>query len=122
MARRGMQLQMLLSAGYVIGCGYRSVFPVYDIGRQVLVDSWLSSVLMGRSVATVAELCFAAQWALMLRSMAEANDHRIGLSVARLVMPMIIAAEICSWSTCFRSMCRCTGCAGWPNPSNNVFR
>jgi hypothetical protein len=97
MSRRALQLQILLSAGYVIGCGYRSAFPVYDIGRQVLVDSWLSSVLVGRSVATVAELCFAAQWALMLRGMARANDHRIGLSVARWVMPMIIAAEICSW-------------------------
>jgi hypothetical protein len=97
MARRAMLLQALLSAGYVVGCGYRSVFPVYDIGRQVLVDSWLSSVLVGRSVATVAELCFAAQWALLLRSMAQANDHRLGLSVARLVMPMIVAAELCSW-------------------------
>ena len=56
-----IRLQMLLSAGYVLGCAYRSVFPVYDVKRLCLVDSWLSSVLVGRSVATFAELCFAVQ-------------------------------------------------------------
>lgn len=95
--RRAIRWQMLLSAGYVLGCAYRSAFPVYDVARQVLVDSWWSSVLMGRSVATVAELCFAAQWALLMHTVARANQHRAGLRVAQLVMPMIVAAEICSW-------------------------
>ncbi len=97
LARQSMRLQMLLSAGYVLGCAYRSAFPVYDVGRLVLVDTWLSSVVVGRSVATVAELCFAAQWATLMRSIAQANEHRLGLAVARLVMPMIIVAELCSW-------------------------
>ena len=96
-ARQGMRLQMLLSAGYVLGCAYRSAFPVYDVGRQVLVDSWLSSVLVGRSVATVAELCFAAQWALLMHGIAQASDHRPGMRVARLVLPLIVLAECCSW-------------------------
>ncbi len=95
--RGAMRLQMLLSAGYVLGCAYRSAFPVYDVGRQVLVDTWLSSVVVGRSVATVAELCFAAQWALLMHGIAHANQHRPGLQVARCVMPMIAAAELCSW-------------------------
>ena len=42
-------------------------------------------------------MCFAAQWALLMHSIAKANDHRLGLRVARLVMPMIVAAELCSW-------------------------
>lgn len=50
------RLQLLLSAGYVAGCAYRSALPVYDVQRLCLVDSWLSSVIVGRSVATVAEL------------------------------------------------------------------
>jgi hypothetical protein len=95
--RRAVRLQMLLSAGYVLGCAFRSAFPVYDIGRLCLVDSWLSSVLVGRSVATVAELCFAAQWALLMHGIAQANEHRVGLRVARLVLPMIVVAELCSW-------------------------
>jgi hypothetical protein len=95
--RQAMRLQMLLSAGYVVGCAYRSAFPVYDVGRLVLVDSWWSSVVVGRSVATVAELCFAAQWALLMHCIAQAHGHRLSLQVARCVMPMIIAAELCSW-------------------------
>lgn len=89
--------QMLLSAGYVLGCGYRSVFPVFDVQRQVLIDSWLSSVIVGRSVATVAELCFAAQWALMLRSVARSCDSPFALRVSHGIVPMILLAEMFSW-------------------------
>ena len=94
---RVMKWQMLLSAGYVLGCAYRSVFPVYDIGRQVLVDTWLSSVIVGRSVATVAELCFAAQWALLLRSVAETSGSARGVLASRAIVPLIAIAELCSW-------------------------
>ena len=59
------QMQLLLSAAYVFGCAFRSVLPVYDIQRIVLVDSRLSNVIVGRWVASVAELCFVAQWALI---------------------------------------------------------
>jgi hypothetical protein len=89
--------QMLLSAGYVLGCGYRSVFPVFDVQRQVMIDSWLSSVIVGRSVATVAELCFAAQWALMLRSVARSCDSQFALRVSYWIVPMILVAETFSW-------------------------
>jgi len=91
------RLQLLLSAGYVLGCAYRSALPVFDVPRLVLVDSWWSSVLVGRSVATVAELCFAAQWALLLHGVALATRHRPSLLVARCVLPMIALAELCSW-------------------------
>lgn len=89
--------QMFLSAGYVLGCAYRSAFPVYDVQRVVMVDSWLSSVFVGRSVATVAELCFAAQWALLLRSIAQTCDDRPALRVSGLILPLIALAEVFSW-------------------------
>ena len=96
-ARLALRLQVLLSAGYVLGCAYRSAFPVYDVGRMVIVDSVWSSVAVGRSVATVAELCFAAQWALLMHAVARAGGVRWGLRVAQAVLPMIVLAEICSW-------------------------
>ena len=90
-------VQLLLSAMYVSGCAFRSVLPVYDIPRLVLIDSRLSSVMVGRSVATVAELCFATQWALIL--------HRIGLwsgsllvqAAAVSIVPLIGLAQLCCW-------------------------
>jgi diacylglycerol kinase len=89
--------QLLLSAGYVAGCAYRSAFPVFDVPRQVIVDSWLSSVIIGRSVATLAELCFAAQWALLLRGVGQATGSRSAVVVSRAIVPLIAVAEICSW-------------------------
>lgn len=91
------RLQLLLSAGYVAGCAWRSLMPVFDVPRLVLVDSWFSSVVVGRSVATVAELCFAAQWALMLRAAAQTADSPGVRFVSRLLVPLIVAAETCSW-------------------------
>jgi hypothetical protein len=91
------RLQLILSAGYVAGCAYRSVWPVFDVQRLCLFDHWTSSVLVGRSVATVAELCFAVQWALMLRTASQAGGSRLGRAAAASIVPMIVVAEICSW-------------------------
>jgi hypothetical protein len=97
--------QLLLSAIFVLGCGFRSLFPRADVQRLGLIDSWLSSVLVGRSVATVAELCFIAQWALLLNTAAKDVGSRFGVVVSRLVVPLVVVAEVCSWSavltTCY---------------------
>lgn len=91
------RLQLILSAIYVFGCAFRCAFPVFDVPRQCLVDSWLSSVLVGRSVATCAELCFVAQWALMLREAARVTGSLLGHLASRTVLPLIVIAETCSW-------------------------
>jgi hypothetical protein len=97
--------QLALSAVFVFGCGFRSIFPRADVQRIGLIDSWLSSVLLGRSVATVAELCFMAQWALLLRRAAEDVRSPFGIAVSRLIVPFIAVAEVCSWyavlTTCY---------------------
>lgn len=91
------RLQLLLSAGYVFGCAFRSVMPVYDVPRVCLFDSWLCSVIVGRSVATFAELCFAAQWALLLRDISRVTGSGVGRVTAKVVVPLIAVAEVCSW-------------------------
>lgn len=92
------RLQLVLSALYVLGCGYRSVLPVFDVPRVVMVDSWASSVIVGRTVATIAELSFAAQWALLLRGAALATGHLFSLRAAYAIVPLIAIAEINSWN------------------------
>lgn len=91
------RLQLLLSAIYVFGCAFRAAFPVYDIPRICLFDSWLSSVIIGRSIATVAELSFVIQWAVMLRQASRATGSVLGKAVSLTVVPLIAIAEICSW-------------------------
>ena len=89
-------LQLWLSAGYVLGCGFRSIFPMVDVPRICLHDTWISRIAVGRTIATVAELCFAMQWALLLR---EAGAGRGMAALAgRTIVPIIALAEIFSWS------------------------
>ncbi len=91
------RLQLILSAGYVLGCAYRSALPVFDVQRICLFDSWLSSVIVGRSVATVAELCFVTQWALLMREISQVMQSRPGRLASLAVLPLIAVAETCSW-------------------------
>ena len=87
----------LLSAVYVFGCAFRSFLPRADVERICLFDTWLSSVLMGRSVATLAELCFAVQWVIILRELGRAAHSDTAKNIAKLILPLIALAEICSW-------------------------
>jgi hypothetical protein len=89
--------QLLLSAVYVLGCAFRSILPRADVQRIGLFDSWVPSVMVGRSVATVAELCFMVQWALLVHTIARDAGDRIGLVISRLLVPLIVVAELCSW-------------------------
>ncbi len=88
---------LLLSGAYVLGCAYRSVLPVFDVPRLVLVDTWLSSVIVGRSVATLAEVCFAAQWAILLHTASRHGQSRLGMRLATAIVPLIVVAETFSW-------------------------
>ena len=89
--------QLALCAVYVLGCAYRSVFTVYDVPRICMLDTWLSSVVVGRSIATLAELCFVAQWALLMRDSSRATGSLLGRSVSLALVPIIGIAEMCSW-------------------------
>jgi hypothetical protein len=87
----------LLCAAYVFGCAFRSVLPRADVQRICLFDTWLSSVLIGRSVATLAELCFALQWAIVLRELAKITHSDTAKNIAKVIVPLIALAECCSW-------------------------
>jgi hypothetical protein len=86
-----------LCTAYVIGCAFRSVLPRADVQRICLFDTWLSSVLVGRSIATVAELCFAVQWAIVLRKIGRLVDSNTAKNVSKMIVPLIVLAECCSW-------------------------
>jgi hypothetical protein len=92
-----VRLMLFLSAAYVFGCAFRSVLPRADVQRICLFDTWLSSVTLGRSVATVAEVCFAAQWAIFLRQLGMTAGADTTLSAAWVIVPLILIAELFSW-------------------------
>ncbi len=92
-----IQLMLLLCAAYVFGCAFRSFLPRADVQRICLFDTWLSSVVVGRSVATVAEVCFAAQWAIILHQLGTLTGSETTLNAAWVIVPLILIAECFSW-------------------------
>jgi hypothetical protein len=93
----GNELMLVLCAGYVFGCAFRSFLPRADVQRICLFDTWLSSVVVGRSVATVAEVCFAVQWAIVLHRLGTTTGADTALIIAWVVVPLIVVAECFSW-------------------------
>ena len=93
----GIEMMLLLCAAYVFGCAFRSFLPRADVQRICLFDTWLSSVAVGRSVATVAEVCFAAQWALILHQLGTMTGADTTLNAAWVIVPLILIAECFSW-------------------------
>jgi hypothetical protein len=93
----GMEIMLLLSAAYVFGCAFRSLLPRADVQRICLFDTWLSSVVVGRSVATVAEICFAAQWTMILLQLGTLSGATTAVNAAWIIVPLIVIAECFSW-------------------------
>lgn len=87
-----------LGAAYTAGCAFRSWLPMIDAARVCLHDTALSRIAIGRSVATVAELCFAAQFALLLAEVARATGRWSARVVALTLVPLTIVAELFSWT------------------------
>src|ERR1700756_2325199 len=92
-----IEAMLLLCAAYVFGCAFRSILPRADVQRICLFDTWLSSVFVGRSVATVAEMAFIIQWAIVLRALALATRADSAGNIAKAIVPVVAAAEACSW-------------------------
>jgi hypothetical protein len=95
--RFGIELMLTLCAAYVFGCAFRSLLPRADVQRICLFDTWLSSVMVGRTVATVAEICFAVQWAIILHRLGTMTGADTTLNAALAIVPLIVIAEVFSW-------------------------
>src|SRR5580692_11962356 len=93
----GLGLMLVLCSAYVFGCAFRSLLPRADVQRICLFDTWLSSVTVGRSVATVAEVAFAAQWAIFLQQLGIMTGAETTLNAAAVIVPLIVIAECFSW-------------------------
>src|SRR5262249_46079228 len=89
--------QLLLSGIFAAACAFRSVLPRVDLERRCLWNCRLSSIFVGRSVATVAELCFAGQCALLIAKLSaltgNASLHVVGWSI----VPLVVLAQLCCW-------------------------
>ena len=89
--------QLLLSGIFAAACAFRSVLPRVDLERQCLWNSSLSSIFVGRSVATVAELCFTGQCALLLLKLSALTGNPSLRVVGWSLVPLILLAQMFCW-------------------------
>jgi hypothetical protein len=89
--------QLLLSGIFAGACAFRSILPRVDLERQCLWNSPLSSIFVGRSVATVAELCFAGQCALLISKLAALTGNTSLQVVGWSLVPLVLLAQLCCW-------------------------
>ena len=95
-----VQAHLGLSAIYVAACAFRSIRPRVDLERTALVDHWSSSMVLGRSAATVAEVSFATQIALFIHQAAVSSGSpmfELWIPVA-IVCALALAQVFCWWS------------------------
>lgn len=89
--------QLALSGLFVAACAFRSFLPRVDLERMCFWDVPLSSVVVGRTVATVAELCFAWQCALLLFKLSALTGSSAIGAIGLAVLPIIVVAELACW-------------------------
>jgi hypothetical protein len=89
--------QVALSGVYVAVCAFRSWLPRVDLERYCLVDSPLSSMFVGRSAATVAEVCFAVQIALGLHQVGVVAGVPWIVTASYAVVPPLVLAQVFCW-------------------------
>ena len=89
--------QLVLSGLFVAACAFRSFLPRVDLERMCFWDVALSSVIVGRTVATVAELCFAWQCVLLLFKLSALTGSSVIGAIGLAVLPIIIVAELACW-------------------------
>ena len=94
---------MWLSSVYVFVCAFRSFLPRADVQRICLFDTWFSNVLIGRSLATLAELCFVAQWAIVLNQISKMTGSSKVERISKVIVPLIFIAECFSWYAVIRT-------------------
>lgn len=89
--------QPVLSGLYVSICAFRSFLPRIDLERYCLIDTPLSSVTLGRSFATIAEVCFSIQIAILIHDLGTMLGSSAIITTSYTIVPIILIAQASCW-------------------------
>ena len=87
--------QKYLSSLFVLSTTIRSIFPRIDVERICFFDSFLSTTIVGRSLATVGEVSFSLQISLGL--LALMRDLNVQSPLTYIIPPAISIAQVLCW-------------------------
>jgi hypothetical protein len=89
--------QPILSGIYVLICFFRSLYPRIDLERYCLFDTPLSSVALGRTCATIAEICFSVQCAIIINDLGILLESPAITLISYMIVPLIVIAQVFCW-------------------------
>lgn len=89
--------QPILSGIYVFVCAFRSFYPRIDLERYCLFDTPISSVVLGRTSATIAEICFSIQCALLIFDLGIVLNSSTIIFISYAIVPIIVLAQVFCW-------------------------
>jgi len=89
--------QPILSGIYVLVCAFRSFYPRIDLERYCLFDTAISSVVFGRTCATIAEICFSIQCSLLIFDLGLLLDSSTIIYISYSIIPIIVLAQVFCW-------------------------
>ncbi len=90
---------LALSGIYTAVCAFRSFWPRIDLERTALWDSPLSSMALGRTGATLAEVCFAGQIALLMAELGSRAEVPWVVATAPAIVVLLSLAQAFCWSS-----------------------
>jgi len=85
------------SAAFVIACAVRSIWPRVDVERTCFWDTRISVTFVGRTLATVAEICFVSQFTMTIGVLAEEMEFPKTLWMSNIWYWAICVAQCCCW-------------------------
>ena len=97
---------ILLAFTYTIVCAIRSVWLRKDVAQTCFFDSKISTPLVGRTLATIAEICYVLLILIVLTNITKDiskitnKKYYHTLLTLKIILPIIIIAEIFSWLGC----------------------
>lgn len=116
--------QKWFSLIFMIACFVRAVWPRHDIERMCFFDSFLSTTIVGRTLATVAELCFISQMKIAFISLSKdlcemerghTMTHKLVQGLATYSWWVILIAQTCCWR------CVTTGFTLWSALEESIW-
>ena len=90
---------VLCSGVFTAVCAFRSMLPRIDLERYCLLDSMASSMVIGRTGATLAEISFACQIALLLHEAGNLAELHWVQMLAYPVVFLLSLAQVFCWSS-----------------------
>lgn len=88
---------LILSGIYTLVCAFRSFWPRIDLERYVLKDHWLSSIVLGRSAATIAEISFAIQMKLFIDELIYHSQLVYFADYTWIIIVFLTIAQLFCW-------------------------